>query len=554
MEKAKAPLQVIKPLVLLVQILSPERSFYVMGIVYGIAISLLSLAVPISVQMLINTVANTGLTVPLVVLSLTLFGLLIASGILSALRYHLADVFARRFYARLVSEMTMRSISAKNPFFLDTGYGPLFNRYFDIVIVQKTVPYLLLSGFAVLLQAAVGFFVVSLYHPLFLAFNIGCILLVWLVWIIWGKRAIDSGIDLSHKKHLTAAWIESLGASNGYYKSDRHVNFALDRSENYTREYIEQHKKHFRHHFSQTLCFLFIYASASALLLGLGGWLVIRGELSLGQLVAAELILSATFFGISQLGGYLSAFYDLCAATEEISQFMAIPQEQAPSSNAETTNNSRLVMKNVSSRCRIGDVTFNFELPHGTRTLATSDDFGVQRLFSRLLRRYVQPESGLITLGDVELGAINMLTLRRDIIVLDRPTIVDCTIREYLDLAAGDAEYEDILPILHDFGLDETIGKFRDGMDTQLTNTGWPLSIQEAVLLKLAAACLLKPRILIVSQLIDMVDPVIMKKASEYLPDSAIVVFSNRREMDGFDGRLWLGQNGQSYEQRPGGH
>ena len=54
-------------------ILSPERSFYVLAVVYGIGISLLSLATPVSVQILINSVVNTGLTTPLVVISICLF-------------------------------------------------------------------------------------------------------------------------------------------------------------------------------------------------------------------------------------------------------------------------------------------------------------------------------------------------------------------------------------------------------------------------------------------------------------------------------------------------
>ena len=56
-----------------IDILAPERSYYALAIIYGIGISLLSLATPVSVQMLINTVANIGLATPLVVLSLTLF-------------------------------------------------------------------------------------------------------------------------------------------------------------------------------------------------------------------------------------------------------------------------------------------------------------------------------------------------------------------------------------------------------------------------------------------------------------------------------------------------
>ncbi len=62
-------------------ILGPERNYYALALVYGIGISVLSLALPISVQMLVNTVANTGLPTPLLVLSLTLFVLLVASGL-----------------------------------------------------------------------------------------------------------------------------------------------------------------------------------------------------------------------------------------------------------------------------------------------------------------------------------------------------------------------------------------------------------------------------------------------------------------------------------------
>ena len=47
------------------RLLAPERDYYLLSIIYGVGISLLSLATPISVQMLINTVAHTGLTTPL---------------------------------------------------------------------------------------------------------------------------------------------------------------------------------------------------------------------------------------------------------------------------------------------------------------------------------------------------------------------------------------------------------------------------------------------------------------------------------------------------------
>jgi ABC-type bacteriocin/lantibiotic exporter with double-glycine peptidase domain len=150
-------------------ILAPERSYYWLAVIYGIGISLLSLATPISVQMLINTVANIGLVTPLVVLSLSLFALLLVAGALNALRIYIMDVFGRRFYARMVSEIALRSIYARNPFFDDRGDSALFNRYFDIIIVMKMLPNLLVGGFTIVLQMVVGFLLVSSYHPLLLA-------------------------------------------------------------------------------------------------------------------------------------------------------------------------------------------------------------------------------------------------------------------------------------------------------------------------------------------------------------------------------------------------
>jgi len=91
-------------------ILRPERSFYGLALVYGIGVSLLSLATPISVQFLVNTVANTALAAPLVMLTLTLFGLLVLFGLLYALRIHLMELFQRHFYARMVSEIALLSV------------------------------------------------------------------------------------------------------------------------------------------------------------------------------------------------------------------------------------------------------------------------------------------------------------------------------------------------------------------------------------------------------------------------------------------------------------
>lgn len=529
-------------------LLGPENNYYILAIIYGIGISVLSLALPISVQMLVNTIANTGLTTPLVVLSLTLFALLLASGLLNALRIHLMDLFSRRFYARMVSEIAVRSVFALNPFFQDYSKGALFNRYFDILIVQKTLPNILVGGFTIVLQAAVGFVLVSMYHPLFLAFNLVVILLIWVIWLVWGGRAILSAVEVSHKKHATAAWLEGLAASNGFFKSERHIAEAFSRTDAVTSEYIDRHVKHFRHHFAQTLCFLFLYAAASASLLGLGGWLVIQGELSLGQLIAAELVLSAVFFGLSQIGTYLAYFYEMCAALDEISLFYSVEQEDPEETAIEFEGDASVEFVNARGDARGLVTTLNFTIPSGARVLGIAETHGVQREVTNFLKRHIRPSGGYVALGGNDIMDVPVHELRQQIIVLDRPNAIEMTIREYLHLSGDGASSSRILEALRTVGLEGAIARLEDGLDTRVAATGWPLTITETMQLKLAAAIIARPRVLVLGQLFDTMTDVNLSRSLDALQqarETTVIYFSSRPRELGFSAYLHLGYQGQ---------
>lgn len=528
----------------LAAILGPEASFYYLAAIYGVGISLLSLATPISVQMLINTVANTGMTLSLVVLSLALLALLLLSALLNALRVHVMDLFARRFYARMVSEIALRSIYALNPFFQDRRMGALFNRYFDIIIVHKTLPYLLIGGFTVLLQAGVGFVLVSLYHPLFLVFNLVMVALIAAIWFIWGGRAIRSAIGVSHQKHATAAWLESLGDSNGFFKTERHIADAIRRTDEATSAYLDQHARHFRHHFAQTLSFLLLYALASAALLGLGGWLVTQGQLSLGQLVAAELVLSVAFFGVSQLGTYFTYFYDVCGAVDELSLFYDIEQEDPSGESVGFPDDASLKLVDATGDARGQSVTLNFAIPSGARVMGVAESHGIQRELTSLLRRQLRPRGGYLAIGGVDIMGIHPHLVRQRVIVLDRPNFAEITIREYLDLSGSDNSAVRDLEVLRTVGLERVIAQLEGGLDARISSTGWPLTIAESMRLKLAAAIIARPRVLVLNQLFDGMPDAVLKRSLDMLQRNStttVIYFSGRRRELGFDSYLYLG-------------
>ncbi|MFT6011906.1 MAG: putative ABC transport system ATP-binding protein, partial [Candidatus Azotimanducaceae bacterium] len=309
------------------ELIAPESGYFKAAIVYGIAISLLTLAVPIAVQTLVNTVANIASTRAVLILSGLLLVMLVLSGALNALRTHVMEMYERKIYARLMSEISLKAILAPHSVFEGRQNSTITQRYFEIMTLQKNIPSLLIDGFALLLQLLVGFTLVSFYHPVLFVFNLVVMLFIYLIWRIWGADAKRTAIQLSAAKYASAKWLSDLTAAHEFFKSSRHMDYAGRTTETLIGNYVNEHRQHFKYTFTQNIAFLALYALASAGLLGLGGWLVVRGELSLGQLVAAELIMSAVFVGISQFTIYLKMYYELFGAADKIGQILALPQE-----------------------------------------------------------------------------------------------------------------------------------------------------------------------------------------------------------------------------------
>lgn len=526
----------------LAEIIGPDSAYLRLAAVYGVAIGLLSLATPISVQLLINSVAYTAMPAPLWTLAGLLFTLLFMVALLSSLRIYLMALFERRLFARVVAEITIRAVHARDPFFGDARRADLFNRFFDLIVVQKSVPSLLIGGFTIVLQSAVGLVVTSFYHPFFLAFNVVLLVALLIIWLLWSRGSMTAAVALSHAKHDTARWLESVGGSNGFYKSSRHVGFAMDRSEAATAHYVNKHRHYFRYTFAQTVAFFMLYALASAALLALGGNLILAGELTIGQLVGAELILSGVFYGVSQLGWYIETFYDLIASCEELSLLFSIQQEKLPLVSTQGPRNGSISLRDV----HLGGVSMNFALQSGER-LVTVPEPGVDRTLSLLLKRHLAPEHGLMTIGGSDLAGLNMYLLRSEIIVLDRPTIVEVTIREYLTLASPDATSLSILDAIEAVGLSERMAMLPDGLDTPLASSGWPLTVGEVMELKLANALLAQPKVLVLSPVFDVMPPAHLARVLDRLKaaGTTVLLCTARPGSIELDGWLWLGRNEQ---------
>jgi putative ABC transport system ATP-binding protein len=195
------------------------------------------------------------------------------------------------------------------------------------------------------------------------------------------------------------------------------------------------------------------------------------------------------------------------------------------------------------------EATLSFLIPSGARVLARAENHNLQRLFTNFMKAHDQPKSGYITLGGVDIRTVKAHNLRRQVIVIDRPNAVEMTIRGYLLLSSEGATTDRMLQVVRTVGLETTVSQLEEGLDTPIAATGWPLSITETMQLKLAAAVLARPRILILNQIFDVMPESRLRASLDLLQEeseTSVICFSNRYGNLGFDHFLNLAQEKQT--------
>lgn len=512
------------------KILWPEKNFYFVTFIYAIGTSLLSLAIPISVQSLVNTVTFAVLKQPLIIVSILLLSLLIFSGILRGLQDLTVEYFQRHFYARITANIANKILCSTHNSIHALSKGDLVNRYFEIMSVQKQSTKLLIDGITLILQTLTGMFLLAFYHPYFLAFDLILLGLLYLMWNLYGHDAIASSIKESKAKYKTGAWLEQLIFNRHLFYGQKSHQAAIASTDHHINRYLDERGKHFSYLFKQIIFSLSIYAFMSALILGLGGFLVIEGQLTLGQLVAAEIVVALILTGIAKSGGYLESFYDLYAGLDKLEDFEMLAQEEDETEHF-------LSSKSVDS-LEFADIIFNKTLykdkgythyldqkfEQGKCYHLITDSDLTQRVFLNLLHGHIWPKTGDMSWGNTPFEDIPPRILREEIAVVDAPRVIDGTILENLTWSMDRVSDSQINHALDITLLSEKVDSFEEGVDTLIWHGCDRFSWGELVQLEFARIFLHKPKWVVISSLFNQLRPELQKVVLKELKEQKIGV------------------------------
>ncbi|MDP2274365.1 MAG: ATP-binding cassette domain-containing protein [Archangium sp.] len=472
-----------------------ERDDLQVIVIYAVAAGLLTLATPVAVQTLVGTVAFGTVLQPIVVLALMLMAALSFQAILRALQARVVESVQERAFVRTAADLAWRLPRVQRH---DApGFGPTsVNEFFEVITLQKTAGTLLTDGIAAALQIGIGLMVLAFYHPALLAFALVLIAFVALVWFVPFRRGLRTSIDESYAKYRVAAWLEQLARPGNALRAFSGDSFAADRADGLIKRYLEARRKHFAVVFGQTIGALALQVVASAALLGLGGWLVLSQALTLGQLVAAELIVAAISSSIAKLGKLLDATYDLLTAVDKLGHLVDLPIENPEPGEP--------VPGQGGVRVEVHSAPLSLEVAAGARVAVVGAE---GHSLGHWLAGLQVPEGGVISFNGVETSRTRTHAVREHIAFIQPGDFFEGTVLENLTLGRPGVTTSDARAALERVGLLDELRELPQGLDTRLAHDGAPLTHAHITCLLVARALASAPRLIVVDAPLDSLPP-----------------------------------------------
>ncbi|BAZ41875.1 cyclic nucleotide-regulated ABC bacteriocin/lantibiotic exporter [Calothrix sp. NIES-4101] len=493
--------------------LSRHRQVLIEVFIASFFVQLAALANPLVIQLIIDKVIVQNSITTLNILGVLLLAVGLFEAVLGALRTYLFVDTTNRIDMGLGSEIIDHLLRLPLRYFERRPVGELSTRINELENIRQ-----FLTGTALTVGLDALFSVVYIVVMLFYSWQLTLVGLATIpVFIL--ITFIASPIirkQLRHKAERNAETqsylVEVMSGIQTVKAQNIELRSRFSWQEKYARYVGEGFKTVITSTFANSAS-QFLNQLSSLLVLWVGSYLVLKGELTLGELIAFRIISGYVTSPILRLAQLWQSFQETALSLERLSDIVDTPQEAEK-------DRYNIPLPEVTGAVKYENVSFRFatsgplqvcnvnlEIPAGKFVGIVGQSGSGKSTIMKLLLRLYEPESGRILIDNYDIAKVELYSLRRQLGVVPQESLLfDGNVQENIALTNPDATTAEIIAAAkiaaaHDFIMD-----LPNGYNTRVGERGAGLSGGQRQRIAIARSVLQRPKLLVLDEATSALD------------------------------------------------